>query len=456
MNHRSQLFAAGVLLWASGAAAQSSRVERIVPARVVVEDKCPSSPAGIRGANEVGPLVGAAISIGAGLASDMVRAGMEAIGGALDEASKERAVGGQGRGTFPFYLFTVTENRTSLEPNLGVGLVRCVVLALNGIDGKAPVLGTPSAAVNEWLASRGWATTALYAEAELISHGDSFSIRPVYLWYGQALPGFPKQFTSSELHMTFSVPASSEDNASAFAIARLPLPAVQPGTVLNEAQLRFHAGPALPLRPTVGAVDSRKQRLDGVLGTIAAEELAISEGVYTLANAQEDLKLAEKPTDDLKAKPRLVRRENAAANRRLVEARALAKTITNDKKTFAIGTTSVTMRVALIREPNRFGLALAQALKARAPATATAVEAALKDRLMPDPRWSAIDSAYVQAITAVRVAQLAYDTAMGSTDTAVQRQAWAVLQNAKAAANGAAAGANRELPFPGLTSELQL
>lgn len=440
----------GSLLLASSTLAQAqvaSRAEQIAPARVIVRSICPSEEGGVRGQPE--SLASVAISLASGIGADLFKAGLESVAAALEEASREKAIGGQGYSYFPFYNLTATpDQRVTLAAALGTGQAGCIVLSLDGTRGAA--VSTPASLPKSTadFISTNLPQPAAYVEAELVKNGDSFVVRPLVVWYAETLRGLPRSRTAVELHASFFVPAGAEASSGAFAIARIPLPAMQPGEVMGPSALAHYQSPALQLRPLAGYVETQKALIEGLVATIKTERQTIEDERVNRDHAKQDLARTKAPDKAAKEKPIIIQRRIEAAERRKARAEeTLAKLLPDSNA--AIGTTSVLARLAFIRQPNRFGMAFAQALKARTPAMATSVETALKETLDP-PAWTAAQTTYVQALGSVRTAQETYDRAMASTDLTQQTTTLVALDNAKAAANAAAAAAGKPLPYPDL------
>lgn len=118
------LAAAGLLASAGASAqAQSARAERVSHAVVSMEYGCPITPplptATLdRGGRPIGAIVGTVL---AGVAGDLAASSLNAIGGALEEASKEKAFVAEGATSFDFYLVGQTAAQAwTLEPNFRV------------------------------------------------------------------------------------------------------------------------------------------------------------------------------------------------------------------------------------------------------------------------------------------------------------------------------------------------
>lgn len=284
----------------------------------------------------------------------------------------------------------------------------------------------------------------------MVSSGDGFVLRPNFIWYAQALRGLPRGRVATEFHASFLVPGTAEPATGAFAVARIMLPPMQPGDVYTRERLASYTSAVLPLRPTTGSVDTLKTAVDGALTSIVNESNTIEDETLKHRHALEDAGAAGADAA-AKAKPTTVHRLIETAEMRRDRAQRQLNQLLPTAKT--LGSTTVLARIAFIRQPDRFGLAIAQALKARAPAVAASVGTALNAELNPT-KWSPLDTTLVQAAGLVGTSQQAYDAAMAGTDAAAQKQALAALNNAKAAANAAAEAADKPLPYPELKYQM--
>jgi len=451
--------AIAVNLVAQQAAAQAPpRDESFAPARVAVLAACPSNLPGDPDRNEVLPAIAAAgATIFAGAVSDVVKVGVQSLAAAIDKASRERAFGAEGSSVFQFYSLTREGQTVDLDHRLRVGEASCLVLSLDDgqADARTVAAGDPAdlpPPLIPALTRLGLPRPALYVEAYLRMSSDGFAVRPHLIWYGRRLRGASDKALPLELHATFATPANAEVGSGAFAVARIALPAIAPGELLTEKELALRTSGALAPRPTSAAVDARRLAVAAAWATVAADMAATETEKANVVHAQEDLAAAQAPTAELRTKIVTARRAQEAAERRMVRDEAAAKALL-PADTEELGSTTVTARAAFVRAPNKFGQAIAEALKGRSTSTATSVETAITTRLN-SPAWAAADTTLVQASTAVATAQQAYDAAIAGTDAGVQAASLATLRNAQAAANAAAAGAGRPLPFPGLLGQV--
>lgn len=109
---------------------------------------------------------------------------------------------------------------------------------------------------------------------------------------------------------------------------------------------------------------------------------------------------------------------------------------------------NVKARLVIIKDANKFALAIAAAMKGSADAAATAVT----KELTPSTAWSTDATAFITAQTAVDGKQRDYDAAVTAGDTAKSATLGDELRVAKAKLNEAAAALNRPLPYPDLLS----
>jgi hypothetical protein len=112
------------------------------------------------------------------------------------------------------------------------------------------------------------------------------------------------------------------------------------------------------------------------------------------------------------------------------------------------GITTAVVRFSAIRDANKFGLAVATALKGKAAAAGTALTTHLTEA--PPPAWTAADTAFVLAMSNVATAERAFNVAQKVGGNAAIIEKGLALRNAKAEANQAAAAAKKPLPYPDL------
>lgn len=113
------------------------------------------------------------------------------------------------------------------------------------------------------------------------------------------------------------------------------------------------------------------------------------------------------------------------------------------------GTTSVVARIVLLKNANRFGQTLSEAMGARAASAGSAVDQAVQRGLYPQGFGEA-DAALAVAMVTVRQKQAAVDAANSAGDQVAATAAALALAQAQADADVKAAAAKRPLPFPEL------
>jgi hypothetical protein len=281
---------------------------------------------------------------------------------------------------------------------------------------------------------------AVYVEVELLPRSDGLVLRPVLVWYRERLPGSPPGRTATEFHATLATPGLSADGAgigTAFATARVSLPNLAPGDIVDWRTLAPYTSVIVPARPTAGAVDTLVARYNAAytaVGTRQAELIAATR-LQTTA--------ARKNTETPNA-------ENAAAladaNQNVAWAQAAldeAKRITDALKSVDIGSTNVSARFVVVRDADRLGQAIATALKARSEAVDTAVTNAI-DRGVG---WNANETAYVEAVANVAAKQRAIDAAREAGTTDSLPSLLDELRILRAKVNEAAVATGRPAPY---------
>lgn len=481
------------LLVSAPAAAQTARPEKISRAILSVERGCPITAEltdAQRSAvqpDRILPILGAAL---AGIAGNIVTSGINAIGNALESASQEKAFVAEGVGSFTSYRVynggdpkarwqAIPDFEVEVLPDGAAGAVpdgataveaaRCLVLALPAAPparGKSPGPGLDKDAIRSAFVATGiddgragnaearlkamglTQLPALYVEAELVRAADGMVIQPVLIRYASPIPGAPRETTSAELHLSFAVPGGGDttDIGTPFALARMPLPKLAPGsdkqvpTVLNRASLLPYASVVVPLRPTAGAVDAALAAHNGKVALIETNKA-------TQAQLKEATRVAElklkRNTDPKKRQELTYAVEDAgyAYAEAVTEGATLSRRATGDP--VLAGSTNLKMRFVVIRDANEFGLAIARALKAQADSAGTAVT----EKLKPKPEWTAQDTALVEAETAVRAAERAVEDAITAGKTADVPALQDAVTKAKAKANEAAVAAGHEPPY---------
>ena len=429
--------AASFVVASSTALAQAAGpVERIGPARVMVGKDCsPATPGELTARSQESAVLDALGGPFAGLVGSFVGAGFTALGGAIEEASRAHAFGGQGVGAFNFYSVTQKKEGpvASFAPNMADGgSVRCVRIKINSAKDSN--------------------LDGLEVVSLLAIRSDGFEVLPVYVRYAAAVSSAPNRALPAELHLQFFTPGlvaaggtPSETLGTAFAVARIPLPRLKPGDPeLRASDLVGYRSGVLPLRP---AASELKAYFDTRTVAAAAAKAKAEEAErlrIALVRAEEDAR-AKQPKPDAAVRVLAAKRQLEDGEReRAVAIAALQDLIPQDR--FIEGaSTNVLARVVLVKDANRFGNAIGAALKASAPE----FSAGVKTALTPVPEWTASDTAYVEAMVAVDGKSAELNMARSTADAARIATLEGELRVLQARANAAAVGAKKSIPFPG-------
>jgi hypothetical protein len=464
---------AGILLLASSSNtfSQSTRSDTEFIGRATVANNCLLTPVTAtkesmeihKGESAFGVGLG---TFFAGMAGDVLTAGINAIGAALEEASREKGFSVFASTSFRFYdvvKFPKGDYSTSkIETRLGVGPSSCLIFSFRAPDSKSTnveaeelkALSTSqllTSGLEQWKSKSLFLSPDVYVEAELQTRDDGFLIRPALIWYRNALPGAPKRNLASEIHITFSVPAApSADSVTgqSFAIARIRLPDIAPGGIKFANELTRYTSAIMPNRPTSGSPDTINQAFQ----TLYANSVASSKTIRTLERSLAAAKAAAgKPAATTEVKAKVAPLEDQLLDARQLDAELAEhrKRVDQIPDIIQAGSTNVQARFTVIRDANKFGLAIAAALKARSAALGQSLTNQLAP-VEPGLAWTTADTTYVTAMTNVEAAQRTLDSAQAGGDADVIFQSQIALKLAKAAANAAAAASKRPLPFPGL------
>jgi len=428
--------------------ADSGVTESVGVARVLVLAQCPSEKSGRREPETGAVSAGVIVS---DLTGALVTAGLTAVSGALDAASRAKAVGGEGQATFQFYDLSFDPSVPDdlkpevLKSRIGYGNAGCLIVSIDGPT-ETPALELDEEAGIEV------PPPSLYLEAMLDGTTDSFKIRPLVFAYNSSLKGMGNGPRSAELHVSFSTPSSDDDANHVFAVTRIKLPAIRPGSRLTN--LRGYGSRALPLRPTSGAVEQTQSTRQALYAAVKTDEALVDSLNTQIARAKEDIATAKKPTDAMLSKPIDLNRQLADALKKQTVDRAKYDGLPQTPDVINLGTTTVSARLIIIKDANGFEKALATALSGKADSISTSVAGLVNQQKLQVPQWTADKTTYVTAMAIVDVARQAYDTAMTGTDVEAQIAAHKKLVEAEASANGAASDAKLSLPYPQLLSQL--
>jgi hypothetical protein len=466
--------AAAAVVAAPAAAAEDQDPPRL--AAVTLEKAClVSEPtAGDADAVSVESVGGALGTLAAGFVGDVVKEAGNALGAALEEAARKRSFSASGTASFNAYKVmpaVTTEHRDArLESVLAEEKSSCLILSYPGSDGggadialaqlkplsgagddERKWLGWVKNTTSEWTKRGLPATPALYVEAELQKRRDGFIVRPVMIWYRERLPGAPgRKALPSELHAIFATPDNSDKSelGTVFALARTKLPPLAPGTLMQAAALKPYASPVVPNRPTAGSPDTTLAAYKAAYAArdANAAEVKRLEVAVQRASAKARARGAKQEAKDLH---QTLADQLAAEKAKTGKLAAAVKRVEDATSSggYPVGSTNASLRLALLRGEDAFGMAIARALKTRSAELGTAVTAELK----PEPRtaaWNDKDTAYVTAMATVDTDQRALRKAEASGDEDEYFKAQIKLRTSKATANAAAAAAERELPFP--------
>jgi hypothetical protein len=393
----------------------------------------------------------------AGLAGDLLGAGVSALGDAIERASREHAFSAEGLTRFNYYRIDLnTPSGVALKPAFGAA-EGCLALSLEIPDAKVGLDdGNETARENVGLDRR----PQLYVEARLIPLREGVYVQPAYVAYLAPIPGAPDKSTSIELHYSFSTPAAGTENGGrgvVFALAQIKLPRLRPGvgTKLGAEQLMSFGSAALAHRGRE-AIEAQRNSIAQVFDAVPAAIASVDAAKRALARAER--RLQNLPAD-VDAKARRDAEDAVVLARDLLEdgERELA-TAREEKEMLEEslsgpltgGITTAAVRFSAIRDANKFGLAVATALRGRASEFGTALSTNLTAATeSPPPTWTTEDTALVLAMSnAAAERALATAKVNGDADEIFQKEL--ELRNSKAQANQAAAAAKKPLPFPGL------
>lgn len=467
MQRITGLVAALAVAISIGSPAIAQRAETVSPAMVFERDKCLLTPYSALAAERartgefLGPLL---VTLFAGLAGDLVKSGVNALGDALDTASQEHGFVAEGAAGIRFgaidpasaeaqrAIFRPTERCIGLYVPSGEGDIANIFsdTALTR-NGTIPFdwLNSPQeklARTNEFIKLGMTSLPTVYAEGVILPGKEGFIFRPMLVWYRTALKGAPKSRTAAEMHVLFATPsfdAKTPGIGGGFAGARLTLPRLAPGNVLDWNQLQGSKSVWLPLRPTAGVVDAQLQSLNTAYTMVGTRSAELAKADKALAAAQRVK--ARKPGPEADEAVAVAQETVDEATQALKK----ASDAVADRKSVPAGATNIQVRFVAIRDANKFGLAVAKALKGQADAAGKGVT----DALTPKPDWATTDTTYLTAMITVEQKQKLYDDAVGAGDAAAIVKTGDDLRIAKAKANEAAVAAMKPLPYPGLLND---
>jgi len=524
----------------ANAAEATDSVKRVRVAALSFASHCPiyEAYADARDATPGGGLLsGAAASLGnalfpaaAGLAGDSVKAGLDVIGGALEDASRAQAFSVEGHTVYPFYRVEFSKADAPLMtavPREGCLILKLRAAAPQGTSGLMPDVPATEDDADEDVQQEGASSEAvvddtapdstevgseygdedlgytkeqlagiktghdgdytskailgrLLLSMELKVHASAEAIffEPVYVRYHGPIPGAPKSKPlPAEIHVSLKATPAEHKSADGapFALARIPLPPVRVGDRWFSDQMGVTSG-VVPLRPRTGTLAD----LDAGLAKQLAEhadklmELSRLEAQEAFVSAKPVLggQVAEGEADSL---PFTVDDVVPLAKPNSTDAAAIGKSIAELKKDVAgrravlrsmaavypqvpdsedsmessglqLGATAADVRLVLVKNENRFGMAIAKALKDRSAAAGNA----FTNYLTADkpPEWTEADGQYFTAVADLQTAEKTLTDARTAGDGPAIEAARTALMNARIALNAKAVAVKRPPPYP--------
>jgi hypothetical protein len=329
---------------------------------------------------------------------------------------------------------------------------------------------------------------ALYVEAELLARPDGMIVRPVLAWYREKLKGAPLASSGVELQATFAVPGGTDksDIGDIFAVARIKLPTMSPlklkkggqpsypsDSLKGADELASFSSPVILQRPTAGspndtvtaysaaytsfatlkadvrakerAATSKERKLKAAIGELDAENKKPKPDPAKVKKLQQQV-------DELNNEAEIVAASDARADLKVAgNKRDGLKYTGKDGARLSVGSTNVKLRFVVIKDANKFGLALAAALKGQAEATGTAVKNQLTTT--PEPDWSTEKTAYLEAVSQLNAKQREYDAAVTAGNAADISRFADEVQVQKGRVNEAALAAHLPMPYKGLLAQ---
>ncbi|MCA6298324.1 MAG: hypothetical protein IM624_03895 [Phenylobacterium sp.] len=456
--------------------AHAQRAESIIQTSVAVRDSCAFTKYPTAATEEalVESILG---GLFANVGGDLAGSAIESAAQAIAAASREQAFIAEGTASYAFFKLKDPTDERLTQPEQKE---KCVTIwrsgtgasadgrtgfsafaFLNGGDYKDPtykryLLADDEGSANLLSELGITGSIDLYVEIWIVPAADGMIVAPTMVWYPAALPGAPRRTASAaELQVQFATPASgpnTTDLGSSFAIARIALPKLAPGAKFVGPDLASFRSPVVPARTPQGSAADR------------ATALNAAEAAYVTARATERASLrardaAKRKADRARAadqkvpgnRTALEQAEDAlqAANEKLAddqEATTLAMKRRSRGNLVALGSTNLRARFAVIRDENKFGMAIAKALTARKDDLDTKLSAALA----PKDDWSPSLTALLEAESEVNSKQRLYDAAIAEGRLSDAPALADQLRIAKAKANEKAIAAGRSIPHPGL------
>ncbi|MEH3099996.1 hypothetical protein [Sphingomonas adhaesiva] len=355
-----------------------------------------------------GLLSGAAASLGnalfpaaAGLAGDAVKAGLDVIGGALEDASRAQAFSVEGRTVYPFYR--VEFSRAEAPLMTAVPREGCLILKLRapvpqGTAGLMPDVPATEGAVSEDVqegsgsesevgdtASQSTDVGSEYGDEDLgftkeqlagikTGHNGDYTnkailgrlllsmeikvhasteavfFEPVYIRYNAPISGAPKSKPlPAEIHVSLTTAAVEHKSTvgAPFAVARIPLPPLRVGDRWFSDQMGVTSG-VVPLRPRTGTLADLDAGLAKQLAEHADKVMEVSrleaQEAFVSGKPVPDGQAAESDADSL---PFTVDDVVPLAKPNSTDAAAIGRSIADLKKDIA-GRRAILRRMAAV------------------------------------------------------------------------------------------------------------
>lgn len=463
------------IVFYSAFALSSTRPEATEQVQLITTDECLISPGEIIASqynapkNEtLNPLI---VPIVASIASDLVKFGANQLGGAIERASQEKGYVAEAKTYFnwfklsrptpiegPLQLFSLKPKTTCLtiykkgntrirDGNLDSIVKNLKISTLNSPSFNDDIEQIQAAFDNHHLTN----TPSLFVELLIVHLDEGYIVRPVLVWYASSLKGAPTSYAKAELHIHFGIPGTGDkaiDIGQEFSFIRLNLPKVKPGNVYSWNDLESYTSVVFPNRTSDGYASNKLKQLNDTIAQHKTKEIEIRdlERVFNAAT----LHHTRKPTTEAEI-------AMTAAKNKLADTTAdkeiLAALIDTFPISQEVGLTNTKMRFVVIKDENKFGLAVATALKSQSDAIGTAAKTAIEKATSPEdikPAWSAAQSAYVSAESNVNLKEKEYNDAVAKNDATAIARADGELRSAKAKLNEAAVTLGKPIPYPSL------
>lgn len=482
---------AALLLTVPGAFAPAHAQDRAassVHGRLAVRDQCIFTDVRqLQRNQQVEALPALLVPVVAGLASSLAQSALSGISNALKRASQEHAYTARATDGFMYGSLVRTET-AGLSQYRFHSQPKCLIFWVPNApgvrnDSLARFTGDAAGFASDHLnfSQRDialqeigiTAPPAVYVEVIVYPRAEILEIQPSLVWYRNPLGSAGTRSRPTELTVEMATPSYAKDGnpiGTIYALSRIELPRMTPGQdPLRLADLAGIGQIYHPNRPAAGYI---KDQIDA----LEKAEAALATAVTELTTAQRSLEAAN--VADAAASTPVTRaavvtaqnlkddktrtlstRETELAMLRLATGTTVARLpgavaeplLVSDSGT--MGATNASVAFIVVREEDKFGMAIATALGAQGQALGTAVSSAVTDGLTPDVAWRPSDTTYLAKVLDVQAKQAALATAEAGGDPAKILEARGALLNAMAQANEAAVAADIEPPYPNLLRE---